>query len=293
MSLSSAASVVISLFILAWASLGLAFQERGSKSAPVCIGMIDTLFEEKKEEKEIFAQMQPFADLVKKQTGVNGEFTVVHGPAAMGQQMQAGKLHLGVLHGVEYGWLKPQCPECRPLLIAVNASPVLKAHVLVARESTAREAADLKGQTVARPRRALYHTRLYLERLLNADPQQFFQVRDVDNTEAAIEAVIEKAAQLTVVDGNQMEVYRQRKPGRFARLKVLHESPGFPTAVVVYRPVAGREETVRQFREAMLKANQTREGRQTLTLWRLTGFREVPKDYEKIVDDIVKHYPPK
>jgi hypothetical protein len=29
-----------------------------------------------------------------------------------------------------------------------------------------------------------------------------------------------------------------------------------------------------------------------LNLWRLTAFQEVPKDYEKQVDEIVKRYPP-
>jgi hypothetical protein len=39
-----------------------------------------------------------------------------------------------------------------------------------------------------------------------------------------------------------------------------------------------------------MNANRTALGRQ-LTLWRLTGFEQVPPDYDRTLTEIVKAYP--
>ena len=257
----------------------------------VTVGMMNTLFEEQ-DEKKVFVQMEPFRDLVRRRTGVEGKFTVVRGAEAMGRQLKAGLLQLGVMHGWEYGWVRKYCPDCRPLLIAVSDTATLHAYILVPRTSAAKEIADLKGQTLALPRRAPHHTRFYLERLIGGDPAKVFKVMETATTDGAIEAVIEGQAQLTVVSGAALKVYRDEKPGRFNKLRVLGESPAFPAGVLVSRPGQGDPKVTERFRDALLTAHETAEGRQTLTLWRLTGFRAVPKDYEQQVDAIIKLYPP-
>lgn len=277
--------------MLALLASQLAAQNPANAKPLIRVGVIDSLFEHK-DEKSTLAQMQPFSEMIKQRTGMNGEFTIVKGADTLGRDMNAGKVHLGVVHGIEYGWLRQHCPECRPLLVAVNETTHLKALVLVAQNDAGKTAADLKGQTLALPPRPPHHTRLFLERLVKEDLGKFFKVTEVKNTDAAIEAVIDGTARLTVVSNVAMEVYRNQKPGRFAKLRVLEESPTFPAAAVVYRPGKGHEESLRQFRDSLLKANQGLEGRQMLTLWRLTGFEQVPKEYEKQVEEIVKIYPP-
>ena len=42
----------------------------------------------------------------------------------------------------------------------------------------------------------------------------------------------------------------------------------------------------------MITAQQTALGRQLLTLWRMSGFEPIPKDYDQILAEIVKAYPP-
>ena len=41
----------------------------------------------------------------------------------------------------------------------------------------------------------------------------------------------------------------------------------------------------------MMNANRTALGRRLMTLWRLTGFEQVPPDYDQTLADIVKAYP--
>ncbi len=255
------------------------------------VGMIATLFDEK-DEKQVLAQMEPFADSIKKRTGVAGEFVMVQDAETMGRMLKDGRLHLGILHGVEYGWLKAACPDCKPLLIAINETPTLTAHVLVPKESPAKTIEDLKGKKLILPRRTLNHTRLYLERLVGGEIEKHFELsKSSANAEEAIEAVIEGKADCTAVGNVALETYRQRKPGRFNRLRVLCESPPFPAAVILRRPGTGRAADVEKFRASLLTSDQTVEGRQTLNLWRLTAFQEVPKDYERQVEEIVKKYP--
>ena len=42
----------------------------------------------------------------------------------------------------------------------------------------------------------------------------------------------------------------------------------------------------------MIAAGRTAMGRQLMTLWKLTGFEEVPDDYERTCAEIGKAYPP-
>ncbi len=270
----------------------LAGAPQASKDDLIRIGMIASLFDEK-DEKQVLAQMQPFADSVKQRTGVNGEFVVVKDAQTMGAMLKDGRLHLGILHGVEYGWLKPSCPDCRPLLIAINETPTLTAHLLVPRDSPTKEIAELMGKRLILPRRTLNHTRLYLERLIGGELDAHFDViKGSPNLDEAMDAVIDGKADCTALGNVAMETYRQRKPGRFNRLRVLAESPPFPAAVIIRRPGTRRADEIEKFRASLLTSHETIEGRQTLNLWRLTAFQEVPQDYERQIAEIVKRYPP-
>jgi ABC-type phosphate/phosphonate transport system substrate-binding protein len=90
-----------------------------------------------------------------------------------------------------------------------------------------------------------------------------------------------------------MDFYKRQKPVRFQRFfKVLAESPDFPAPVMVYRPGQVRPELVQRFRTSMLSAHETPEGRDTLQLWRLKRFMDVPADYDQLADETAKRFPP-
>ena len=198
---------------------------------------------------------------------------------------------MGVVLGLDYAWLRDSCPEAVPVLIAVNETPTVRACVLVPPDSPAKTFADLKGKTLAMPSKAPRFTKFYLERDAKQDLGKFVTIKEQSNTDAAIEAVVEHEADATVVTSTALEVYRDRKPGRFKRLKVLQQSIDFPTGATIYIPGKAKEEVVKKFRDTMLTAHETREGRQTLTLWKLTGFQLPPKDFLQQVDELGKKYP--
>lgn len=279
--LSSLAAIFVAAF-------GFAAEQ---EQRPVRIGISNSLFDDL-DEDTVQKQMQPFADNVKMQTGVDGRFGMVKGLDGMVKAFQEGAIQMAVMPGIEYGWLKAHCKDVKPLLIAVIDKPTLKAVFLVARDSPAKQAADLKGQTLALAKKSPPFTRFYLERLVAGDPAKYFQTVLCDSVADAIESVVEGKAAAALVSESAVNVYKAQKPGRFNRLRILEESPDFPAAVLVYRTEADRAAERQKFRDALLKAHETPEGRQTLTLWRLSSFQEVPKDYEGVVDAIVKKYPP-
>jgi hypothetical protein len=42
-----------------------------------------------------------------------------------------------------------------------------------------------------------------------------------------------------------------------------------------------------RFRDGMMNANRTALGRHVMTLWKLTGFEQVPADYDQTLTEIV------
>ncbi len=290
-----------SLYTLLAFTLGLAAAlallapaaERTSPSDPVRIGMIGTLFRDVPE-STVQTMMQPFGALMESQTGVSGLLVPSGDAESMGQELVTDKLHLGVFHGIEFAWARQKFPELQPLVIAVNQRSYLHALLVVRADSPIKEFGDLRGQRLALPRHTREHCRHFVQRRSQDDgglPRFFDKITGPANVEEALDDVVDRLVQATVVDGVSLECYQRRKPGRFAKLKIVQQSEVFPAAVVAYRPGTLSEATLQRFRQGMLNANQNLLGRQLLTLWKLTGFQPVPADYEQTLADIVKAYP--
>jgi ABC-type phosphate/phosphonate transport system substrate-binding protein len=265
-----------------------------AKPGGVRIGMIQTLFRGS-DSGSMLAQTQPFGQLLHSQTGVHGDFCVIPDPLEMAKKIQEGTIELGILHGIEYAWVKQQYPELRPLVLAYNQTIKLKGYILVRNDSSIQSIADLKGKTLALSKRSLNHCYLFLHKTIEEaghDPAGFFaQSATPANIDAALDAVVDGEAAATIVDGVALETYRSRKPGRAAKLRVLKESCQFPTATIIYKPAPENAEVAKRFRTGLLSAHERILGRQMLTLWRLSNFGTVPQEYDRLVDDVLKVFP--
>src|SRR5438067_12597284 len=83
-------------------------------SAPVRMGMPATMFRDVK--PIVFAALaRPFYSLVETQTGLKSELLLVHTPDEMREQLNAGKLQLGVFHGFEFAWMRQKTPTLQAL----------------------------------------------------------------------------------------------------------------------------------------------------------------------------------
>jgi ABC-type phosphate/phosphonate transport system substrate-binding protein len=286
--------VVIASGLLGLLATGSPAREKAQVGA-VRIGLIATLFRDVDESK-IAAAVILFQSLLEAQTGLTGEPLTVATPDGLGEKLSQASVNLGVFHGIEYAWAKQKYPGLRPLVIAVNKQRLLHAFLVVRQDDPAAKLSDLKGKVGALPHGSREHSRLFLERhckRCGQEPAQFFaKLTDPPSVEDGLDDVVDGVAQVTVVDGVSLECFKQRKPARFAQLKVLEKSEAFPAAVLAYHTGSLDEATLKRIRDGLISANQNDRGRHLLMLWKLTGFEPIPPDFDQTVANIAKAYPP-
>lgn len=262
--------------------------------ATIRIGLAGSLFQDVPKPL-VVASLIPFKALMEAQFNLRGDMMPVDDTTALAEQIDTGKLHLGVLHGVELAWMRQKHPELRPLALAVNQQRDLYAHLVVRKDNRAKSIGDLAGQTLALPASSRLWCQLYLDQRCRAcgkEPARHFAALTAPLTlEDALDDVVDGTVAATVVDGVAWECYQRRKPTRFAQLKEVQKSEKFPAAVVAYRAGSFDEATLQRFRGGLIDASQSIAGRQIMTLWRLTAFEPIPADYEQTLREIVKTYP--
>ena len=281
-------------------TLALALAASGGRAddgaqQPVRIGLIASLFRDMSEPL-MQVIMRPFKSLMEAQTGIPGQLVSGGDAETLGQRLKEGKLHLGVFHGVEFAWARTKIPQLKPLLIAVNHQRYLRANLVVHDDGKIASVADLKGQVVALPHLSKEHCWLFLERRCvppGMKPEKFFtRIATPRDANYALDDVIDGTAQAAVIDVADLSAYRERYPQYFAKVKVLQQSEQFPCAVIAYYPGTLSADMIERFRSGMLAAKSSRQGRQMMQMVRISSFEEVPDDFDRMLSDILKAYPP-
>jgi ABC-type phosphate/phosphonate transport system substrate-binding protein len=262
---------------------------------PVQIGVVQSLFRDVPD-RMVGIAMKPFSLLMKAQTGLDSELVPPTDTESLCELLAKNKVQFALFEGVEFAWAKQKYPDFRPLVICVNGHLNRQAFLIVRQEDKITGFADLQGKELAIPRRSRTHCHLFVERLAHEcgkEPKDFFsKVITTAGVEAALDDLVDGTVKAVVVDREALSAYKQRKPGRFGKLKELQKSEIFPDSAVVYRPGVFDQALLNRFQEGLEKADSTAIGRQLLVLWQMTGLQKIPADYEKILADIVKAYPP-
>jgi ABC-type phosphate/phosphonate transport system substrate-binding protein len=269
-------------------------EPKARRAAPMRIGMIDTLFTDVPQSM-VLALQQPFNAVMEAETGVSGELMPGGDLANLSQQIVDHKMELGIFHGIEFAWARERHPELHALAIAVNHHTYLHAILVVKADSKTSGIKDLQNNTLALARSSREHCMLYLDRHCRECSlvlSSFFsRMTTTGSEEEAIDDVVDGVVDGAVVDGLALDCYKRRKPGRYVKVKPAHISEPFPADVVVYKNGAIDEATLKKLREGLKNANRTVLGRQIMTLFKLSGFEPVPKDYDQALVHIAKDYP--
>lgn len=268
----------------------------GSNPGRVRIGLIRSLFRDTSEPL-MQVIMRPFKSLLESQTGVHGQLVAAGEAGNLAQRLKSGDCQLGIFHGFEFAWARQSMPELKALLIAVpKQKHSLRAHLVVAAESAPKSAADLKGKVIALPYMSREHCRLFLERRCvpagTSSAKFFSRVAIPRDATDAIDDVISGKAAAAIIDDGDLESYSSKYPEYFAQVKVLMQSEAFPCAVIAYYPGKLSQALLDRFREGMQTAKDSRQGRQMMQLCRISSFEDVPEDFEKMLTEITKAYPP-
>src|SRR5437660_1617851 len=286
---------------LVWALMGFLVLTGGVAHAQqpkidvLRIGASGSLSTEKRGDKENSA-LETLKAFIMEETGLANEILQQKDWRELVDKMSKGDLHLGVFQGYEFAWAQEKQPELRPLALAVNVYRYPVGYVVTQRDSPAKDFAGLQGQSISIPAAGQRFLRLFVEHESQAagkKPEAFFsKITSPDNIEDALDDVVDGVIQATVVDRATLEAYKRRKPGRFKQLKPVAESKPFPPVVVAYYGTNVDEATRRQFRDGLLGAAKKERGQMMLTLFRLTGFEGIPDDFDKVLAQARKNYPP-
>lgn len=268
---------------------------RAEDNHSVRIGLVSSLFRDTSEPLMQII-MRPFKSLLETQTGMSGRLVSGGDAEHLAQLLKEGDVHLGIFHGVEFAWAKTKFPQLKPLLIAVNKQPFLRAHLIVRADGSIQTIQDLKGSEIGLPNLSREHCWLFLERRCvptGQTPAKYFsrisRPRDAAN---AIDDVIDGALQAAIIDDADLDNYRTQFPEPFSKVKDLLRSETFPCAVIAYYPGFLSNTLLEQFRTGMLAAKDSKQGLQMMRMCRITSFEDVPDDFNKLLDDIAKAYPP-
>ncbi len=287
-------SVLSPLFFLACLSLPPA--ARGEdRPNPIRIGVVKSLFRDVPDAM-VGVAMKPFSLLMKAQTGLDSELAPPTDTEHLAELLAKNKVQFALFEGVEFAWARRKYPEFRTLVISVNEHQNRQAFLMIRQDSKISRFADLQGKELAIPRRSRIHCHLFVVRLARKcgkEPREFFsKLVTSSNVEAALDDLVDGKLPAVVADREALNCYQHRKPGRFGKLKELQKSEIFPDTVVAYRSGVFGPALLDRFREGLEKADSTPIGRQLLVLWHMTALEKIPADYEKLLADIVKAYPP-
>jgi len=270
-------------------------EEVGTPNHPIRIGVSGSLFRDVPA-SIVSAMSRPFNKVMVSQTGMTGELTKVSDPLDLAKQVISDSTQLGIFTSYELAWARQKHPDLKPLMTLVSEGRHPQVLVVVPAASSVQSFADLKGLTLSRPRASRPYALLFLERrtqALGGEPKQFFaDIHLNPESTEVLDDVVEGKAQAALVDCDTWDWYRRTKPKRTAQLRVAVESEKFPATVVVYYPGNLDEKVVKRFRQGMLCAHDCPTGRQLMSLWKISGFQDVPKDYEDGLKEILKAYPP-
>jgi phosphonate transport system substrate-binding protein len=262
----------------------------------VRIGIVAALFRDIPD-GTVKASAEPFRKLMESETGRTGEVLTIKDDSTVIRELLDGKVQLGVLQGFEFAWALQKKVDLKPLVIAVNQDHNLRALLVVKKDNPVKNLDELKGKTLGQPVHVKDHCRLFLARgleKLGQKPDTFFgKTTNSPTLEDAVDDLVDGLVDAALVDGIGLARYEQRKPARFAKVRVLEQSVIFPATVVVYHPGTFDAETLDRFTKALLGAADNTEGKDMLTMWRLTAFEPLPKEYSRVLKEIAKTYPPR
>jgi len=242
------------------------------------------------------AGLDSLKSYIKDETGFDNEIIQQTDWQELAEQLSKKKLDLGIFQGYEFAWVQEKYPDLKPLTVAVNVYMNSVAYVVTQRTDPAKDFAGLKGYSLSIPATGDHFLRLFVDRESEANGQKadaFFSKMTVsENVEDALDDLVDGKVQSLVTTRVGLEGYKRRKPGRFKQVKEVAHSKPFPPPVVVYQNSALDGATLRRFKESLLGAVKKERGQTLLTLFHLTSFELPPDDFNRVLADTRKEYPP-
>jgi hypothetical protein len=213
----------------------------------------------------------------------------------LGKDISEGRCHVGVILGIEFGWLNRNRPEfgLKPLVIVRAGDLAFDEVMLVADNRKDMKLADLKGKRLARSVRPNLMADFSLDAMLrdrNLEPRGFFPNDSKRYTvpEAARDAVISGEADCMMADANTWLRLRKINKTLADKLAIICHGPELPVAVFVGRPdnlAKIRPNLWNELRKKLVEEVHTSaEGKQLIRFWRIERFCKPDQHFEEMLN---------
>lgn len=217
-----------------------------------------------------------------------------------GRQINEGKIHLGVLWGLELAWLAPHFPQLEPLAVVnFGGQTTLASHIIVRRDSTIRSVRGLEGKRQATYAKAPLMDHLALRDILlrqKVDPSRVAATSPFTypSVKHALQAVRRGDSDYMVVS---IHIYARMvltQPALDRDLTVIANSSPYPPPVVV-----GLQRHIDRLRNGLWSALQrelstihnTPDGEFCIQFWRFQSFLHPDQQFMMLMSAAVRQYP--
>ncbi len=268
---------------------------RQAKVDTLHIGTSGSLTSEKQGQREK-GSLESLKKFIKDETEFDNDIMRQKDWRELTDKMAKGQMQVGVFQGYEFAWAQKDHPDLKPLALAVNLYRYPIVYVVTNKNDPAKDFAGLKGHSISLPDTGQPFLRLFVERESKAQGKElndfFSKVTTPESVEDCLDDVVDGTIEAAVIDRAALEAFKQRKPGRFNKLKEVAKSPPFPPVVIAYYDKALDPASVKRFRDGLLNAGKTEKGKTMLTLFHLTGFDPVPEDFGTVLKETRKEFEP-
>jgi ABC-type phosphate/phosphonate transport system substrate-binding protein len=214
----------------------------------------------------------------------------------LADKITKGELGLGIFRGYEFAWASESHRHLKPLLALVNGHRYSVVSVVTRKDNPAKDFAGLQDQSLSIPNTGQRDLRFFIDRSCRANgkgPEKFFsKISSPHNVVNALDDVVDGQVQVTVVDQAVLNAYKQLKPGRFERLKVVARSQPLPPTVIAYDERTLDQAAARRIREGLTGTAAKEKHQMTLALFHWTGFEQIPADFDQALAKTRQAYPP-
>jgi ABC-type phosphate/phosphonate transport system substrate-binding protein len=241
----------------------------------------------------INGMLKPFQQLIKDQTGFNGQAVVVSDSPVMAKQLDEGEIHVGVFFGQDFAWVSQNHKTIQPVVVAVPRTRKQEGVVVVRSDSESKSIRDLANKTIDIPSGTREFARVFMEGECSKamPPITFQKINKSASIEDALNSLVKGDVDAVLAHGEAVAIYAELNPGRGKKLRVVGKSDPFPFSVVAMKNDSLATNMHTTLSKGLLQTHQTTSGRNMLLMFGLSRFEAVPADYGTQVQTFIKAYP--
>jgi ABC-type phosphate/phosphonate transport system substrate-binding protein len=251
---------------------------------------------------------QPVCDLVGRQVGgLEVECDIHEGTTTddlleFGKKLNAGAYHIGVVWGLEYGWLHEKYPKLKILGVVsdgardTNAS----ARLWVRKGSPFNKLADLKDKRLAVHKETPLMDQLCLRAAIRKekfDPKGFLdELEPFSTVRSAVVAVRGGKADCVLMNTQTQVRLRRLQEALADSLVSVWEGPVYPMPVLIGSPevvdaLRKRKGLWADIQKQFFDMHKFPEGKECINFWRFQAFVPVDDAFQREVQDMARRLP--